>query len=120
MSGRPLSEVNLPQTPADEYFEELIAPYAGNVLYIDFRSIGCQPNRQEVVKIRECIEALKDRKIKFIYITSDADFPLEAYWQQFLEDFRGAGRAFAANEGPMEFIGFQIRDLWRALLCSCE
>ena len=91
MSGRPLSEVNLPQTPADEYFEELIAPYAGNVLYIDFRSIGCQPNRQEVVKIRECIEALKDRKIKFIYITSDADFPLEAYWQQFLEDFRGQG-----------------------------
>lgn len=73
-----------------------------------------------MIRAREHIEALKDRKIKFIYITSDADFPLEAYWQQFLEDFRGAGRAFAANEGPMEFIGFQIRDLWRALLYSCE
>ena len=42
------------------------------------------------VLLAECIEALKDRKIKFIYITSDADFPFEAY-RQFLEDFRGQG-----------------------------
>lgn len=49
MSGRSLSEVNQLKTPADKYFEELVAPYLGNVLYIDFRSIGCQPNRQEMV-----------------------------------------------------------------------
>ena len=36
------------------------------------------------------IEAMKDRKIKFIYTTSDADSPLGAY-QKFLDQFQIKG-----------------------------
>ena len=78
------------QTSADKYFEELIAPYAGNVLYIDFWSTGCAPCKQEMIKAREHIEAMKDRKIKFLYITSEDDSPLEAY-QKFLDQFQIKG-----------------------------
>lgn len=85
----PASE-NQPRTPADEYFEELIAPYAGNVLYIDFWSTGCAPCKQGMIRAREYVESMKDRKIKFLYITSEADSPLGAY-QKFLDQFQIKG-----------------------------
>lgn len=85
----PASE-NQPRTPADEYFEELIAPYAGNVLYIDFWSTGCAPCKQGMIRAREYVESMKERKIKFLYITSEADSPLGAY-QKFLDQFQIKG-----------------------------
>lgn len=90
MSGMTAAEADKPRTRADEYFEELIAPYAGNVLYIDFWSTGCAPCKQEMIMAREHIEAMKDRKIKFLYITSEADSPLGAY-QKFLDEYQIRG-----------------------------
>jgi len=90
VSGKLLSEVNQSQTPADKYFEELIAPYAGNVLYIDFWWLACAPCKQEMISARKHIEAMKDRKIKFLYITSETDSPLGAY-QKFLDEYQIKG-----------------------------
>lgn len=68
----------------------MIAPYAGNVLYIDFWSTGCAPCKQGMIRAREYVESMKDRKIKFLYITSDADSPLGAY-QKFLDEYQIRG-----------------------------
>lgn len=43
-----------------------------------------------MIRAREYVESMKDRKIKFLYITSEADSPLGAY-QKFLDEYQIKG-----------------------------
>ncbi|HAC20621.1 MAG TPA: hypothetical protein DCF91_00820, partial [Porphyromonadaceae bacterium] len=66
-------------------FANLIKPYEGNVLMIDFWNLGCGPCRAGMLKDRDMVERLKDKKIKFLYVTCDVDSPIE-HTEKFLND----------------------------------
>lgn len=72
-------ETQKPRTKADEYFDELIAPYKGNVLYLDFWATNCGSCRSGMVRAKPVVEELKDSKIKFLYITDESQSPVEVY-----------------------------------------
>ena len=90
-------EKDEPRTKADDYFDELIAPYRGYVLYIDFWGTGCAPCRQGMVEARQTVEELKDSKIKFLYITSEGISPLAAY-DRFLSERRIQGERLRLSD----------------------
>ena len=76
---RRTQERQKPRTKADEYFDELIAPYKENVLFLDFWSTGCGPCRSGMIAAKPVVEELKDLKIKFLYITDESQSPVEVY-----------------------------------------
>ena len=57
----------------------MIAPYAGNVLFIDFWDTGCGPCRLGMIRQKPIVEKSKDKKIKFLYVTCESSSPLGAY-----------------------------------------
>ena len=65
--------------PCDVAFAEMIAPYAGNVLFIDFWATGCGPCRLGMIRQKPIVEKSKDKKIKFLYVTCESSSPLGAY-----------------------------------------
>jgi len=52
-------------------FGDMVNKYVGNVIYLDFWSLGCGPCRTSMPKSKELKEKLKDYPIDFVYITTD-------------------------------------------------
>ena len=62
-----------PMTKADSIFLRIIEPYKGNVLYVDFWEMSCGPCRGLMLKMRDEVEANKDKPVKYLYITDDTE-----------------------------------------------
>ena len=72
------------ETPeADAVLKRITAPYAGNVLLLDFWGIGCGPCRAGMLAQRELVEEMKDQPVKFLYICNEKESPREPS-EQFL------------------------------------
>ncbi len=56
----------------DETLLRLLEPYKGNILFVDFWSIGCGPCMSGMLKMREQVEALKDKPVRFLYVSNDS------------------------------------------------
>ena len=64
-------------TPGKETLKKIIAPYEGNVLFLDFWGIGCGPCRAGMMNQKPLLEKLSDKPFKALYI-ANADEGLEA------------------------------------------
>ena len=62
---------------SDSVFQDLIRPYKGNVLYIDFWGMGCGPCRAGLKIQRSLVEKMKGRPVKFLYVCNETDSPRE-------------------------------------------
>ena len=62
-----------PVTKGDSIFQRIIEPYKGNVLCVDFWSMSCIPCRNKMLKMRDEVEANKDKPVKYLYITADPE-----------------------------------------------
>ena len=60
-----------PMTNGDSIFQRIIEPYKGNVLYIDFWEMSCAPCRADMLRMRDDVEANKDKPVKYLYITDN-------------------------------------------------
>lgn len=60
-----------PMTIGDSIFQRIIEPYKGNVLYVDFWEMSCGPCRATMLRMRDEVEANKDKPVKYLYITND-------------------------------------------------
>jgi thiol-disulfide isomerase/thioredoxin len=58
-------------TKGDSIFQRIIEPYKGNVLYVDFWEMSCGPCRAGMLKMRDEVEANKDKPVKYLYVTDD-------------------------------------------------
>lgn len=58
-------------TRGDSIFQRIIEPYKGNVLLVDFWEMSCAPCRGGMLNDRERVEAMKDKPMKYLYITDD-------------------------------------------------
>ncbi len=76
-AGRPSP---LPDTEGGKIMRQLIAPYAGKAIFVDFWSTGCGPCRAEIKRNREFRDTHRDGKgYVFLFITGDEDSPENAY-----------------------------------------
>lgn len=60
-----------PLTKGDSIFQRIIEPYKGNVLHVDFWQMSCGPCRGGMLRMRDEVEANKDKPVKYLYITDD-------------------------------------------------
>ena len=60
-----------PMTKGDSIFLRIIEPYKGNVLYVDFWEMSCGPCRGGMLRMRDEVEANKDKPVKYLYVTDD-------------------------------------------------
>ncbi|MDE6521429.1 MAG: TlpA family protein disulfide reductase [Muribaculaceae bacterium] len=80
-----------------EVLEKIIAPYRGNVLFLDFWGIGCGPCRSGMVSQKPMLEELADKPFRALYI-ANADEGLDACkkWLR-KEDIKGE-HIFVSND----------------------
>ena len=55
----------------DPVIQRIIAPYKGNVLFLDFWNMGCGPCRATMMEQRNFIKDMQGKPVKFLYITED-------------------------------------------------
>lgn len=53
----------------------IIAPYKGNVLYIDFWGMSCGPCRAGMLRQRTMVEELKGQPVRFLYVCDEGESP---------------------------------------------
>lgn len=59
---------------------ELITPYMGNVIYIDFWGIDCGPCRSGMLKQKPIIEKFADKPFKVLYVTDNENEDRAKRW----------------------------------------
>jgi len=70
----------LPNTNEANVFKELIAPFKGKFLLVDFWSTSCGPCIANIKQHKFLREKYKDNKdVDFVFITSENESPLSAY-----------------------------------------
>ena len=55
----------------DPVIQRIIAPYKGNVLFLDFWNMGCGPCRATMMEQRNFIKDMQGKPVKFLYITEE-------------------------------------------------
>lgn len=60
-------------TPRGETLKKIIAPYEGNVFFLDFWGIGCGPCRAGMMNQKSLLEKLSDKPFKALYIANAED-----------------------------------------------
>lgn len=62
--------------------ERIIAPYRGNVLFLDFWDSGCGPCRKGMIKQKSMLHEYADQPFKALYIAPDRDIDDCKEWLQ--------------------------------------
>lgn len=64
--------------------QQLIAPYKGNVIYLDIWGTWCQPCREQMKYVGEVKKALKDKKVIFMYLANGSE---EKTWKNVIREY---------------------------------
>ncbi len=87
--------------PVPDALHELIKPYDGNVIFVDFWNLGCGPCRSGMLNQRKKVEELADKPVKVLYIAPEREKKECEKW-------------LAENEIKGEHI-YISDDLWRLM-----
>ncbi|MDE6395591.1 MAG: redoxin family protein, partial [Duncaniella sp.] len=63
-------DVNVDTSAYDGLLEKIIAPYRGNVLFLDFWGIGCGPCRAGMIGQKDTLDELADKPFRALYIAN--------------------------------------------------
>lgn len=63
-----------------DILEELIKPYLGNLIYIDFWSLWCAPCRQSIIDQKRVVERFAGQPFKVLYVSDDANIGGSNTW----------------------------------------
>lgn len=64
------SSIIIDNSPEGEILGKIIAPYKGNVLFLDFWGIGCGPCRSGMMHQKPLLEKLSDQPFRALYIAN--------------------------------------------------
>ena len=97
-------------------FDDLLEKYKGKVVYLDFWASWCGPCRGEMPYSLELQEAMKDKDVVFVYISSDQD---SLAWEKYIKILQITGDHYLVNPGIREDVyrnRFSIRYIPRYML----
>lgn len=63
-------DVNIDTSSYDGLLEKIIAPYKGNILFLDFWGIGCGPCRAGMIQQKPLLEEYADKPFRALYIAN--------------------------------------------------
>jgi Thiol:disulfide interchange protein len=93
---------------ADRLFEELIKPYRGKVIYIDFWGTWCAPCRENMKYVPDVEEALKGEDVIFMYFANRSP---EDTWRNVIKEMNLTGENVVHYRLPDEQQGMIERKL---------
>lgn len=67
---------------SDSIIQKIIAPYIGNVIYLDFWATSCGPCRAKMLSQRSFIKDMEGRPVKFLYTTEECYREISEKWMQ--------------------------------------
>jgi thiol-disulfide isomerase/thioredoxin len=78
---------DIPETEEEKLFPELLKPFTGKVILVDFWATWCGPCRTAMKRFEPVKERLKEKGVVFVYLTDESS-PLPA-WQNMIPDIPG-------------------------------
>jgi thiol-disulfide isomerase/thioredoxin len=98
------SAYELPDTKEANFFKEIIAPFKGKILFIDFWGTTCGPCIAGIKRHKEMREMYKNSEdVAFIFITSESESPGLAAYNKFVEE-QGLIHTFRLNMNDYRFL----------------
>ncbi len=73
---------------AEILFQDLISPYKGNVIYLDFWGTWCGPCRQQMSFVGAVKKELEDKKVIFMYLANNSP---EKTWENLIKQMNLTG-----------------------------
>ncbi|MGV3586011.1 MAG: TlpA family protein disulfide reductase [Adhaeribacter sp.] len=113
-----LEQANIKQVPhghEDSLFNNIIAPYVGKVIYIDFWGTWCAPCIAEMPASRKLKEELKENDVVFLYLGVDSP---ETKWKQIISHLGIRGEHYLLSNDEYKLLQkqFQIYGIPRYIL----
>ena len=94
------------QVSEDKFFEELMKPYKGKVVYIDFWAPWCGPCMSEMPSSKQLAQEVKDKNIVFLYIGVSCS---KESWQKTIKDKAMEGEHYFANDNEGKLLSNKFR-----------
>jgi thiol-disulfide isomerase/thioredoxin len=103
----------------DEFFEKLVAPYKGKVVYIDFWAPWCGPCMGEMPYSQKLQNELEGKEVVFLYIGVSCS---KQSWQNTIKEADLKGEHYYANENDGQALSakFNIVGIPRYVLVDKE
>ena len=77
----------VPQTKGEQLLADIMKPFEGKVVMIDFWATWCSPCRSAIKSFEEAKKGLKEKGVVFVYLTDESS-PINA-WQNMISNIPG-------------------------------
>jgi len=108
----------VPEGSGDSFFSELIKPFAGKVVLVDFWATWCAPCRVGMKELEPHKEKLKEQGVVFVYLTNESS-PVKT-WNNMIPDI--SGEHFRLTDAQFEILSkkFGIQGIPSYLILNKE
>ncbi len=87
----------LPEGKTAGYFQKIIEPYKGKVIFVDFGATSCGPCCAGIKAMKPLRESYKGKDVVFLFITDEGSSPLGAY-NKVMADVEGEKLRLTRND----------------------
>lgn len=83
----------------EQLFNQLISPYKGKVIYLDFWGTWCGPCKEELEKVPDIVKAMQNKDVVFMYLASNSP---EDTWKNIIKEKKLTGPQYVHYNLPAQ------------------